>query len=149
MQKRHAKIGNEVRRIVEQAKREILADVTAGTVPHTCASFSELHDYTDANGYGGAFGRPFDNTEIDLWNAVQTEVDRWIKQGGLKEQTTMTTFSIETDNNITAFTAGAQTPEGTSLSPARRSSPSSPPTGPSPASPKSGTPSPVWCPSPT
>ena len=63
MQKRDVKIGNEVRRIVEQAKREILADVTSGTVPHTCASFSELHDYTDANGYGGAFERPFDNTK--------------------------------------------------------------------------------------
>ena len=74
---------DELRRVVERAKAEILADVAAGTVPSTCASFSELHDYTDANGYGGAFERPFDNKETDFWNAVQDAVDAWIKQGGL------------------------------------------------------------------
>ena len=79
---------DELRQVVEQAKTEILADVAAGTVPSTCASFSELHDYTDANGYGGAFERPFDNEETDFWNAVQDAVDRWIKQGGLKERLT-------------------------------------------------------------
>ena len=78
----------ELHRVVERAKAEILADVAAGTVPNTCASFSELHDYTDANGYGGAFDRPFDNNETDFWNAVQTAVDGWIKQGGLKASLT-------------------------------------------------------------
>ena len=75
---------DELHQVVERAKSEVLADVNAGTVPRTCASFSELHDYTDANGYGGAFERPFDNNETDFWNAVQTAVDGWIKQGGLK-----------------------------------------------------------------
>ena len=79
---------DELHRVVERAKTEILADVASGTVPSTCASFSELHDYTDANGYGGAFERPFDNNETDFWNAVQTAVDGWIKQGGLKERLT-------------------------------------------------------------
>ena len=79
---------DELRQVVERAKAEILADVAAGTVPSTCASFSELHDYTDANGYGGAFERPFDNEETDFWNAVQDAVDRWIKQGGLKDRLT-------------------------------------------------------------
>ncbi len=74
----------ELRQVVERAKTEILADVASGIVPSTCASFSELHDYVDANGYGGAFERPFDNNETDFWNAVQDTVDRWIKQGGLK-----------------------------------------------------------------
>ena len=78
---------DELRRVVERAKAEILADVAAGTVPSTCASFSELHDYTDANGYGGAFERPFDNNETDFWNAVQDAVDAWIKQGGLQRLT--------------------------------------------------------------
>ena len=78
---------DELRQVVERAKTEILADVTAGTVPDTCASFSELHDYTDANGYGGAFERPFDNEETDFWNAVQDAVDAWIKQGGLQRLT--------------------------------------------------------------
>jgi hypothetical protein len=55
-----------------------------GTVPTTCASYSELHDYVDANGYGGAFEHDFDNEETDFWNAVQDAVDAWIKTGGLK-----------------------------------------------------------------
>ena len=73
---------------MERAKTEILADVAAGTLPSTCASFSELHDYTDANGYGGAFECPFDNNETDFWNAVQTAIDGWIKQGALKASLT-------------------------------------------------------------
>ncbi len=79
---------DELYQVVERAKAEILADVASRTVPSTCASFSELHDYTDANGYGGAFERPFDNNETDFWNAVQTAVDRWIKQGGLRKHLT-------------------------------------------------------------
>lgn len=79
---------DELHRVVERAKAEILADVASGTVPSTCASFSELHDYTDANGYGGAFESPFDNNETDFWNAVQDAVDRWIKQGGLQGRLT-------------------------------------------------------------
>lgn len=69
---------------IDRAKREILADVNDGTVPNTCASFSELHDYVDANGYGGAFEREFDNEETDFWNTVQDAVDVWIKAGGLQ-----------------------------------------------------------------
>lgn len=90
MQKPNAKTLDcgKVRRIVERAKSEILADVAAGIVPNTCASYSELHDYVDANGYGGAFERPFDNNETDFWNAVQDAVDRWIKHGGLKGRLT-------------------------------------------------------------
>ncbi len=79
---------DELRRVVERAKTEVLADVAAGTVPSTCGSFSELHDYTDANAYGGAFERPFDNNETDFWNAVQDAVDCWIKQGGLRASLT-------------------------------------------------------------
>jgi hypothetical protein len=67
--------------IIERAKREILYDVEVGIVPATCASFSELHDYVDANGYGGAFECDFDPTETDFWNAVQDAVDLWIKAG--------------------------------------------------------------------
>jgi hypothetical protein len=79
---------DELRAVAERAKREVLAHVAAGIVPRTCASFSELHDFVDANGYGGAFERPFDNNESDFWNAVQDAVDRWIKQGGLNESLT-------------------------------------------------------------
>jgi hypothetical protein len=77
------------RQVVERAKTEILANVASGIIPSTCASFSELHDYVDANGYGGAFERPFDNNETDFWDAVQDSVDRWIKEGGLKPSLTL------------------------------------------------------------
>ena len=69
---------------IERSKLEILGDVAEGTVPPTCASYSELHDYVDANGYGGAFEHDFENEETDFWNAVQDAVDVWIKAGGLK-----------------------------------------------------------------
>jgi hypothetical protein len=68
---------------IERAKTEILADVASGIVPRTCASFSELHDYVDANGYGGAFEHDFNNEETDFWNSVQDTVGAWIKGGGL------------------------------------------------------------------
>ena len=84
----HDYSADELHAVVERAKKEVLAHVAAGIVPRTCASFSELHDYVDANGYGGAFERPFDNSETDFWNAVQDAVDRWIKQGGLNENLT-------------------------------------------------------------
>lgn len=75
-----------------RAKTEILADIEAGTVPATVASFSELHDYVDANGYGGAFEDAVicadDDSNIvdvqanvDFWNEVQNAVDAWIKAG--------------------------------------------------------------------
>ena len=68
---------------IERAKAEILADAAFGILPRTCASFSELHDYVDANGYGGAFEHDFNNEETDFWNRVQDVVDAWIKGGGL------------------------------------------------------------------
>ena len=68
---------------IERSKSEILRDVADGTIPATCASYSQLHDYVDANGYGGAFEHDFDNEETDFWNAVQDAVDAWIKAGGI------------------------------------------------------------------
>jgi len=44
--------------VVARAQREIIDHVGAGVVPATVASFGELHDYVDANGYGGAFEEP-------------------------------------------------------------------------------------------
>jgi hypothetical protein len=68
----------------ERCKSEILADVAKGTVPVTCTSYRELHDYVDANGYGGAFEHDFYSEEADFWNAVQDAVDAWIRTGGLE-----------------------------------------------------------------
>lgn len=72
---------------VELAKREIRADVKLGRVPTTVTSFSELHDYVDANEYGGLCddGQPgMDHEDWIAWgNDIQTRVDSWIKGGGL------------------------------------------------------------------
>ena len=38
---------------IERSKAEILEDIDAGIVPNTVSSFSQLHDYVDANEYGG------------------------------------------------------------------------------------------------
>jgi hypothetical protein len=82
-----------------RAKREVLSDIADGTVPATVASFSELHDYVDANYYGGAFedgeamhsvcnSSDADDTFgsgcdrcCDFWNDVQNAVDAWLKRG--------------------------------------------------------------------
>lgn len=71
---------------VERMKREILVDVRKGVVPVTCASFSALHDYVDANCYGGFCEEGFDPNQTDDVNTAQNAVDLWIKAGGLKLQ---------------------------------------------------------------
>ena len=60
---------------VARAKREILSDIADGTVPASVTTYSQLHDYVDANGYGGAFEGSVEDIDIDFWNAVQDEVD--------------------------------------------------------------------------
>lgn len=74
-----AKVGTPV---VERAKAEILKDIAKGVVPDSVASFSELHDYVDANWYGGAFEGEFDASDecLYFWNRVQGEVDEWLKE---------------------------------------------------------------------
>jgi hypothetical protein len=64
--------------MVENMKSEIRADMKDGTVPATVRSFSELHDYVDANEYGVDFDAPLD---IEAINAAQTAVDKWIQEG--------------------------------------------------------------------
>jgi len=71
---------------VARACAEIWHDMEDGTVPREkIRSFSDLHDYVDANGYGGAFEdwawRDFDPQpmDMDFWNKVQDQCDKWIK----------------------------------------------------------------------
>jgi hypothetical protein len=72
------------------AKRQVIEDVHAGYVPFNVASFSQLHDYRDANYYGNAFELGFDGSDecVNYWNAVQDAVDSWIKSGELKRAIT-------------------------------------------------------------
>jgi hypothetical protein len=78
---------------VARMKAEILADIAAGTVPATVASFSELHDYVDANTYGGfcddeyvaRFGLPSDEgypeSQYNFENSAQNAVNAWLVAG--------------------------------------------------------------------
>lgn len=86
--------------VLATAKNEIIADVQARRVPADVVSFAELHDYVDANEYGGfcdddatpawieAFGGRDSNDALpDAYmafvNEVQDALDKWIKGGGI------------------------------------------------------------------
>ena len=80
---------------VEQGKLEIIEDVLAGDVPEDVESFSDLHDFVDANAYADGFTHPdvpeddpTHEATMEQWikelNEVQETLDKWIKDGGLK-----------------------------------------------------------------
>lgn len=90
----------DVAKVVEQTKREILADIGVAVssrgdvMPATISTFSELHDYVDANTYGGLCDEdsPYhylwdisdDNgtpLAIDFAIAVQNVVHEWLQAG--------------------------------------------------------------------
>jgi hypothetical protein len=80
---------------VETGKVEILKDVRSGTVPISVASFSQLHDYVDANEYGKAFDWPtlpsetdddaYQQACCDFWNKVQDTLHDWIASGEMRQ----------------------------------------------------------------
>ncbi|MDP4028388.1 MAG: hypothetical protein Q8P42_05410 [Gallionella sp.] len=87
---------------IEAMKKEIIEDVKSGRVPADCPSFSALHDYVDANCYGGFceddvmqallehYGGRDENEGMpdelmDYFNEAQNSIDRWIKEGGIKQ----------------------------------------------------------------
>lgn len=85
--------------LAERMKTEILADVENGVVPASVSSFSELHDYVDANLYGGTealleqLDAEVPDTDeghsaalaalCDLANPAMDAVDAWIRSGGI------------------------------------------------------------------
>lgn len=84
----------QVAAAVARSKEEILADVRDGTTPADVTDFGSLHDYTDANCYGGLcddWTEAFDDDDAgnDAWmafgNAVQDRVHRWLEAGGIRE----------------------------------------------------------------
>lgn len=83
-----------VQAAIARAKREVVADILKGRVPSTVKTFSELHDYVDANEYGGLTEGPFyddarladpaiDSGIVDhsAANKVQDAVDEWLRKG--------------------------------------------------------------------
>ncbi len=78
-------IGSEIRKIridavIAKAKQEILNDIREDRVPAGITSFSELHDYCDANEYGGLCEEHGDMSTEDA-HRVQEALDVWIKAG--------------------------------------------------------------------
>lgn len=68
---------------------QIKFDIVTGVVPPTVHSFSELHDYVDANCYGGLCDEPYAHREVFTFDdegiahvaAVQEIIDVWLKVG--------------------------------------------------------------------
>ena len=83
-------------RRVLSAKQEIVADIEKRILPKTVSSFSELHDYVDANMYvndadktdnligllGKKLGWQHQNY-VEFTNRIITEVDTWLESGVL------------------------------------------------------------------
>ena len=70
---------------VELSVRQIRRDIASGRVPSTVRDFSQLHDYVDANEYGGlcddTSGIDWINDDDDASNAVQNKVNALILSG--------------------------------------------------------------------
>jgi hypothetical protein len=76
-------------RTIAASKTEILGDIADGLVPVTVASFSELHDYRDANCYGGLCDDEWEYRDVFTFddegyaraNFIQDRLDDWIRAG--------------------------------------------------------------------
>lgn len=66
---------------VARIKREILRDISGGIVSGDVKSFSALHDYVDANEYGGFSCDSSSESDMDFMNVVRAEIDEWLKAG--------------------------------------------------------------------
>lgn len=88
----------EISEGVRKVKGDILADIASGNVSGTVKSYSELHDYLDANDYihfiyvdqgvftqSGDIAKGLESPEGSLAttiaNAVMEEVDTWLANG--------------------------------------------------------------------
>ena len=79
-----------VDQLVAAMKREILDDIAVLRVPHNVSSFSELHDYVDANCYAGLcsddnawawINGEMPDSVVDLINEATDIVDKWLANG--------------------------------------------------------------------
>lgn len=78
-----------VREAISLSKRQILQDMQPGPIAPSVTSFSELHDYVDANEYGdlcedGVYEKVQELEGLTGWNIVdrvQNAVDEWLRDG--------------------------------------------------------------------
>lgn len=78
----------DVQSLIERIKEEIIEDALDGTVPATVRDYSELHDFVDANGYGGLFDDDCplgvgSQEDVDVINAATDAVSGWLHRQGL------------------------------------------------------------------
>tara|TARA_R110000765_G_scaffold239913_1_gene342413 strand:- start:101 stop:571 length:471 start_codon:yes stop_codon:yes gene_type:complete len=66
-----------VSRAIESAKSQIVDDIKTGVIKSKPTSFSDLHDYVDANFYGGM---EFFSSDLPTMNRIQSELDVFIKE---------------------------------------------------------------------
>lgn len=88
---------------IARMQSEVLADVQSGKVNAAVSGFSQLHDYVDANEYGGFWddalldaliqhfgGRDYNGAMpdglMDYINAAQGAIDAWLQAGGIVER---------------------------------------------------------------
>lgn len=72
---------NHIETAIARSKSEILADIASGEVPTTVQTFSELHDYVDANEYGGLCDDDLFDTLNPWVNDIQNAVNAWLLAG--------------------------------------------------------------------
>jgi len=73
--------------ILNKAKKEILSDIKEGIVPNAVTSFSDLHDFVDANYYGGFCDENYKASKhFQFEDEIQTKLDEWIKSEEFKNQ---------------------------------------------------------------
>lgn len=73
------------KQIIEQIKREIEEDIAAGVIPANVTTFSELHDYVDANEYGDLTTKN-SGLSFDKINIIQGAVDDWLRSRHANEK---------------------------------------------------------------
>nr|DAI89538.1 MAG TPA: hypothetical protein [Caudoviricetes sp.] len=67
---------------LERAKKEIEEDIETKLIPRTIDRFEDLHDYVDANYYGGLFDEDYEISEnFEFENKLQTALNEWLLNG--------------------------------------------------------------------
>ena len=104
--------------LAKKMKVEILADMQAGIVPASVQNFSELHDYVDANCYGGTealldeldAGATSDeqhrktlDTMCDLMNPAMEIINEWIAGSGPLREISQMDVPLQSAGNGTVI----------------------------------------------
>jgi len=78
----------DTKSLIERIRAEVIEDALDGTIPSTVRDYSELHDFVDANGYGGLFDddcplKAGSQADMDIINDASDSVSGWLHRGGL------------------------------------------------------------------